>query len=143
MKSGQDYIPNASSANICGFNKRIHGIDQREAFRYQNEYAGYQGYMLAVEKIKAGEIFYLHNFHSSHSKCKGYAFNYGGFWVCNDCGCKGVDAPWWIIKVMKDGNSFCCVGEGFINLQESTNYAFGDTREEAIQSYGDLMLDSE
>lgn len=40
-----------------------------------------------------------------------------------------------IIKVMKDGNSFCCVGEGFTNLQESNNYAFGDTFENAISNY--------
>lgn len=40
-----------------------------------------------------------------------------------------------IIKVMPDGNAFRCVGEGFINLQESKNYAFGETFEEAISNY--------
>lgn len=40
-----------------------------------------------------------------------------------------------IIKVMKDGCSFCCVGEGFENLQDSDNYAFGDTFEDAISNY--------
>lgn len=40
-----------------------------------------------------------------------------------------------IIKVMPDGNAFCCVGEGFINLQESDNYAFGNTFEEAIENF--------
>lgn len=39
------------------------------------------------------------------------------------------------IKVMKDGCSFCCIGEGFDNLQESNNYAFGDTFEDAISNY--------
>lgn len=39
------------------------------------------------------------------------------------------------VKVMKDGDSFCCVGERFINLQESNNYAFGDTFEDAIRNY--------
>jgi hypothetical protein len=39
------------------------------------------------------------------------------------------------VKVIKDGNSFCCVGEGFVNLQESDNYAFGDTFDEAIENY--------
>lgn len=32
-----------------------------------------------------------------------------------------------ILKVIPDGNTYCCVGEGFVNLQESDNYAFGDT----------------
>lgn len=40
-----------------------------------------------------------------------------------------------IIKVMPDGNAFCCVGEGFIDLIESENYAFGDTFEEAITNF--------
>ena len=40
-----------------------------------------------------------------------------------------------IVKVMPDGNAFCCVGEGFINLMESENYAFGNTFEEAITNY--------
>lgn len=39
------------------------------------------------------------------------------------------------IKVMKDGDFFCCIGEGFVNLQESDNYAFGDTFEDAISNY--------
>ena len=39
------------------------------------------------------------------------------------------------IKVLKDGNSFCCIGEHFKNLQESDNYAFGETFEDAIENY--------
>lgn len=39
------------------------------------------------------------------------------------------------IKVMKDGDFFCCIGEGFVNLQESENYAFGCTFEDAISNY--------
>ncbi|WP_042372679.1 hypothetical protein [Bacteroides neonati] len=40
-----------------------------------------------------------------------------------------------ILKVIPDGNTYCCVGEGFVNLQESDNYAFGDTFEEAIENF--------
>ena len=40
-----------------------------------------------------------------------------------------------ILKVIPDGNAYCCVGEGFVNLQESDNYAFGDTFEEAIENF--------
>ncbi len=38
-------------------------------------------------------------------------------------------------KCTPDGNSWCCVGAGFVDLQESDNYAFGDTREEAIDAF--------
>ena len=41
----------------------------------------------------------------------------------------------YILKVIPDGNAYCCVGEGFVNLQESDNYAFGDTFEEAIENF--------
>lgn len=44
------------------------------------------------------------------------------------------------MKGMKDGNAWCCVGAGFENLQESDNYSFGETRAEAIENYGKLML---
>lgn len=36
---------------------------------------------------------------------------------------------------MMDGNSWICFGEGFVDLQESENYAFGNTEEEAIASF--------
>lgn len=45
----------------------------------------------------------------------------------------------WRIRVFKDGAAWCCVGEGFKDLQESDNYAFGDTRDEAIAAYGKIM----
>ena len=37
--------------------------------------------------------------------------------------------------VVRDGNQWCCFDEGFINLQESDNYAFGDTVEEAVENF--------
>ena len=39
------------------------------------------------------------------------------------------------VKVMQDGSAFCCIGEGFVNLQESDNYAFGNTFDEAVENY--------
>lgn len=44
-----------------------------------------------------------------------------------------------IAWVVPDGNAWCCYGENFINLQESNNYAFGDTREEAINEFYKVM----
>lgn len=38
-------------------------------------------------------------------------------------------------RVIEDGDQFCCIGHNFIDLQSSTNYAFGDTREAAIANY--------
>ena len=38
-------------------------------------------------------------------------------------------------KCQQDGDAWCCVGEGFVNLQESNNYAFGDTWGEAVDKF--------
>ena len=43
-------------------------------------------------------------------------------------------------KVFQDGNEWCCIGIDFEDLQASDNYAFGETREAAIENYGKLML---
>lgn len=40
-----------------------------------------------------------------------------------------------IMKVLKDGDSYCCIGPHFTNLQESDEYAFGTTFEGAIENY--------
>jgi hypothetical protein len=41
-----------------------------------------------------------------------------------------------------DGNAFIChSANDFINLQESDNYAYGDTELEAVINYLKLMLD--
>ena len=144
MKTGQDYIKNPCGSSISGFNLRIYGHSYNDAFRHQPERSDRDrcgGWDLACRLIDEGKIFYRHNFHKSHGGCEnGFAFPYGGTWVCNTCDNAHLDKPWWIIKVMKDGNAYCCVGEAFVNLQESECYAFGDTKEEAIKIYGDLMV---
>ena len=44
-------------------------------------------------------------------------------------------------KCIKDGNAWICFGKGFINLQESDNYVYADTEEEAIIEFGKLELE--
>ena len=142
MKTAQDYFDTGLGTFNAGFNRKIQGFTYNEAFQYPHEKqdrALNSGWITAEKMIEEGKLFYVHNFHSTHSDCKVNAFQYGGFWVCNKCGQKDVDKPWWIIKVIQDGDAWCCVGESFINLQESDNFAFGKTREEAIQKYGDLF----
>ena len=142
MKTAQDYMNGPGGQAFAGFNRRIYGESFADAFQHTHEKQDrelYGGWMLADSMIKSGKIFYIHNFHQSHGGCRGHAFLYGGAWVCNSCNQSGVDKPWWAIKVAKDGDQWCCVGEGFENLQESSNYAFGSTREEAIKNYGDVM----
>ena len=118
-----------------GFNSRIQGQDRLTQYDKGKRYLGWAR---ADEMIKDGEVFFVTPF--PHGHCKEQAFLYGGHWVCNECGNQGVNKPWWAIRVFKDGGSWCCVGEGFTNLQESDNYAFGDTRKAAIDAYGDLMM---
>ncbi|MEE8423856.1 MAG: hypothetical protein V3S49_04890 [Thermodesulfobacteriota bacterium] len=141
MKYAQDYIK-GDRHDMAGFNNRIMGSVYNEVFKYPHNYDMFSGWEIAGKMIADGKIYFLHNFHNSHSGCTGYAFQYGGFWVCNTCRKKSVDDKWWIIKVYKDGNAWCCVGEDFEDLQTSGNYAFGDTREEAIKNYGDIMHQS-
>lgn len=38
-------------------------------------------------------------------------------------------------KTFMDGGAWVCCGESFINMQESENFAFGDTEQEAINNY--------
>lgn len=145
FKTAQDVLPlHFAGSTYAGFNRRVYGeANWADAFRYQAERFDRDmnaGWEAADKMIREGKIFYVHNFHSIECHSKHHAFQYGGFWVCNGCGNKGVDKPWWTIKVMQDGNAWCCVGDGFINLQESDNYAFGDTREEAIENYGRAMI---
>ena len=55
-----------------------------------------------------------------------------------DCDCRtgtGYEIVRWMDRyayVFKDGNAFCAVREGFINIQEST-VGFGDTPDAAIR----------
>lgn len=131
----------------AGFNTRISGWDYQEA----NGYPAYpsadraSGWQRADQMIEAGKIYYYHRFrHIARGEvCNGYAFPYGGTFVCNECGWKDLKKPWMAVKVYKDGNAWCCIGTPFINLQASDNYAFGDTREEALNKYEALMHERE
>jgi len=137
LKYAQDLIK-ASTSVMCGFNMFINGHPPLTFGQgYSDAYARMQGYDLAENMAKNGEIAFTHGFRCN---CGGFPFLYGGFWVCNSCGGKNVDKVWWNIKVEKDGNAYCCHGLDFVNLQESDNYAFGDTYKEAISNYEELML---
>lgn len=140
--SAQDILKNSAGSVGAGFNRRISGQSYSDAFQHQHERSDRDmvaGWYKADEMIEAGLIFYVHNFHQLECP-RGYAFQYGGTYACNTCNRDHLDKEWWKIKVQKDGNAWCCVGNGFINLQESDNFAFGDTRDAAIQAYGELML---
>lgn len=138
----QDILKNSAGSIGAGFNRRIAGQSFADAFQYDNERQNRDmvaGFYKADDLIEAGEIFYVHNFHQLECP-KGHAFLFCSTYVCNTCNRDHLDKEWWKIKVMKDGSAWCCVGNGFVNLQESDNYAFGDTREQAIQAYGELMM---
>lgn len=143
--TGQDVIKNGEGSVLAGFNRKVYGWTHLEAFQYPNEHHNselHSGWNLAEKMVEKGQLFFVHNFHR-HTCSDGHAFQYGGFWVCNTCEGSRLNRPWWTIKVMKDGNAWCCIGLDFENLQESDNYAFGDNREEAIWNYGALMIRSE
>lgn len=136
MKSAQDYLSDACNGRVRGgFNQRIQGCSMPTG-QGQNE--EYLGWCKADEMISDGKIYYTHTF--PHSNCDELSFKYGGSDVCNKCEKEGLSKSWWNIKVMRDGGAYFCVGEGFINLQESDNYAFGDTKKEAIDNYYTLMI---
>ncbi len=137
LKIAQECIKTSNPSVSYGFNMFVFGFDPPLHNEYYDHYPRYQGYVFAREMAKKGEIAFTHKFRCN---CGGYPFQYGGFWVCNDCGGKGVNKDWWKIKVEKDGNEYCCYGLDFLDLQESENYAFGYTFEDAIKNYGELML---
>ena len=144
FKTGQDVIQEhqQTGAAIAGFNRRVYGHTYTEAFHYENERQDgemHGGWDLADKMISDGKIFYIHNFHESHECPNGHAFQHGGTFVCNTCNTDHLDKEWWKIKVCPDDNAWCCHGTGFVDIQESNNCAYGDTREEAIKNYGDLM----
>jgi hypothetical protein len=37
--------------------------------------------------------------------------------------------------IFLDGDAYCVIGPGFVSIEESDCYAFGDTREQAIANY--------
>ena len=117
-----------------GFNSRIHGKTEIGQYDKGESYYGWQA---AEDMIKDGSVYYVQPF--PHSNCTGAAFYYGALFACNTCQRDHLEKPWWSIRVFKDGNAWCCVGEDFKDLQESENYSFGDTRDQAIKNYGFLM----
>jgi len=142
LKYAQDLIKASNPHSSCGFNTFITGGQEPKGHEYGDKsewYARLQGYQYAEKMAKEDGIAFTKPFKCGASdNC--HPFVFGGFFVCNACGNKGVDKEWWKIKVEKDGNAYCCHGLDFINLQESDNYAFGDTFEEAIDNYEKLMI---
>lgn len=120
-----------------GFNQRVFGESFADTTRAWDSAARGSGWWKADEMIQAGKIYFVHPFPHGTDRC--HAFPYGGTWVCNGCGQSRLEKPWWRIRAFKDGSAWCCVGEGFEDLQVSDNYAFGDTRDEAITAYGQLF----
>ncbi|MNT26894.1 hypothetical protein D3C86_1700550 [compost metagenome] len=87
--------------------------------------------------VRDGKIYSVHPF--PHGNCKSTGFVYGGTWACNGCNSDGFQKPWWAVRIMKDGDAWMVMGEGFEDLQASSNYAYGNTREEALNAYAALM----
>lgn len=139
LKYAQDLIQVNSKSVAAGFNMFINGYPPITfGDGYSDAYERIQGYEFAEKMAKENGIAFKKVFKCEKTDC--HPFLYGGFFVCNSCGMKGVDKKWWIIQVEKDGNEYCCHGLDFINLQESDNYAFGKTFEQAVSNYGAVMM---
>lgn len=139
LKYAQDLIKTNNRSVAAGFNMFVNGHPPITfADGYSDAYDRMQGYEYAEEMAKENGIAFIKTFKCDKDSC--HPFLYGGFFVCNSCGGKEVDKDWWKIKVEKDGNEYCCHGLDFINLQESNNFAFGKTFEEAIENYGKLIV---
>lgn len=138
IKTAQDVLVNPGGYYSAGFNQRIFGLECPEITPSYGSSPQYHGWNHAEQMVQAGLLFYVHNFHMVECKT-GYAFPYGSTWVCNTCQKEQLDRPWWSIRVQKDGNEWFCTGLDFVDLQESQNFAFGQTREAAIEAYGCLF----
>ena len=142
LKYADELIKTDSKQIVSGFNMFINGNSEPKSSEYGDKeewYLKLQGYQFAQKMAKENGIAFVHIFKCGQSSnC--FPFEYGGFFVCNACGNKGVDRDWWKIQVEKDSNSYCCHGLDFVDLQSSSNYAFGDTFEDAISNYGKLMI---
>ena len=139
LKTAQELIKTNNSSAMAGFNMFIYGhppITLGDG--YHDAYDRIQGYEFGQKMAKEDGIAFTKVFKCKQGDC--HPFQYGGFFVCNNCGGKGVDKEWWKIQVEKDGDEFCCHGLDFVNLQESSNYAFGKTFEESISNYEKVML---
>jgi hypothetical protein len=142
IKLAQDLI-NARPFVMAGFNQFIYGSKPPQFSDYADKsqwYSETQGYEFAEKMAKEEGIAFTHIFKCSSNKASCFPFSYGGVFVCNSCGRSNLKKDWWEVQVEKDGSHFCCHGLDFINLQESDNYAFGETFEEAISNYETLML---
>lgn len=138
LLTGQDF--NLYGSVLCGFNLRVDGGDFKDLTEYSDKQSMFGGFILADNMIRQGKIYYVENF---RCKCGSYRFRYGGGWACNNCNTCINTPNWWSVKVFKDGNAFCVVGENFENLQVSDNVAFGDTREEALENYRKIFMGCE
>lgn len=113
MKMAQDYMGRYSGGEARGgFNSRLYGDSRSktmDGIPSPSERWGQRnaGWELADSMIWHGKIF-------SRTKI----------------GDKEIE-----FKCYMDGDAWCCVGPGFVDLQESDEYAFGETREEAIKSF--------
>ncbi len=143
LKYAQDLIK-TSSANVrSGFNQFVNGTGypQRGYYGDKNQWwEECQGYDYAQKMAILNGISFTKVFKCENDNNHCHPFSYGGNFVCNSCGRNNLKKEWWEIKVEKDGSSYCCHGLDFVNLQESNNYAFGDTFEESINNYEKLML---
>ena len=138
IKYAQDLIKTSSTSVACGFNMFIMGYPPITfGDGYYDAYERMQGYEFAEKMAKNDGIAFTHKFNCD---CGGSPVLYGGSFCCNKCGRANVQKSWWDIIVEKDGNEYCCHGLDFINLQESSNYAFGKTFKEAIENYGKLFI---
>lgn len=125
---------NVSGYMIGGFHYRLYGGDRHNFDASSNSRKMFD---LADKLIGEGKIFYVNNF---KCKCGSYRYQYGGGWACDYCQNCINTPPWWKIKVQKDGNMYICIGNGFKNLQESDNYAFGETEQIARDNYRALYI---
>lgn len=124
MNTAQDYLKDTASGQMRGgFNARLQGESFAKALEFvpQGWHWGQRcaGWDAANKMILDGKIYSVHRFEFL-PPCT--------LWP-----------EWWVVKVYKDGDEWCCVGEGFESLQESDNFAFGDTRDQALENYKQLM----
>lgn len=141
LKTAQDLIKTNNPSIRAGFNMFIHGYTPITfADGYHDVSDRIIGYEYAEKMAKEDGIAFTKVFKCKDGNKACHPFIYGGFFVCNSCGRRDVDQEWWKIQVEKDGNEYCCHGLDLINLQESSNYAFGKTFEEAINNYEKVMI---
>ena len=138
----QIYDGRLHSDMIGGMSIRIQGGDYKELMKNHNARDMFPYFTKADEMIKNGRIFFVKPMKCKPNGCP-TRFEYGGGWACNSCNTCVNTPEHWKIKVMKDGNAYVCIGNGFEDLQSSSNYAFGDTFEDAINNYEKLQWEKE